>query len=239
MVWKENKSSTIRRFSTVPHVCKEAVSFCCTHTQKPKSYKHTHTAWTTRGCHPTHTQKIRDTLCTVMPFCGSVMPDALRASLSVIEDRKQSSVKDNGSSCIRNMDGTLTLLVQLICVSIPLAAVQTSPGFTVHSLLQNYSSSMQPNCREEPLLWTGAASLWQAGWQRLTHLMYSDKQSTTQTQHTVHPLGKRKVHGSSCLAGWDVPLHFLAWEEIWFVRGVNLVGVLWNTKLILIFVPPS
>ena len=46
------------------------------------------------------------------------------------------------ASCIINMDWTLTLLVQLICVIIPQAAVQTSPGFTVHWLLQNYSSSL-------------------------------------------------------------------------------------------------
>lgn len=39
---------------------------------------------------------------------------------------------DNCQSGIISMDGTLTLLAQRTCVSIPLAAVQTSPGFTVH-----------------------------------------------------------------------------------------------------------
>jgi len=69
--------------------------------------------------------------CTVMPFFESVMPEALHESLSSDREHRE-KLRDNGSSCIRNMDGTLTLLVQRICVSIPLAAVQTSPGFTVH-----------------------------------------------------------------------------------------------------------
>lgn len=55
-------------------------------------------------------------------------------SSDMVYERTEGGVKlrNNCASCIINMDGTLTLLVQLICESIPLAAVQTSPGFTVH-----------------------------------------------------------------------------------------------------------
>lgn len=72
----------------------------------------------------------------------SVMPEARETSPWAVtgNDNRGVTLWDNCASGIINMDGRLTLRVQLICVSIPLAAVQTSPGFTVHWLLQNYSS---------------------------------------------------------------------------------------------------
>lgn len=157
---------------------------------------HTHyMSYDASPCPPPHTQKNGWTeICTVMPLFESVMPETLLTSHWAVTWERRVKLWENWASCIINMDVTLTLLVQLICESIPLAAVQTSPGFTVHWLLQNYSSSMQPNCREEPLLWTGAVCLWQAGWQRLTQLSFTQRHETHKTHH---PLFNSQVHGLS------------------------------------------
>lgn len=79
-----------------------------------------------------HTQQF----CTVMPFFISVMPDApwMSPLWHVNDNRILSACYECG----------LTSLVQLLCASIPLAAVLTCPGFTVHWLLLPLLQTGQP-----------------------------------------------------------------------------------------------
>lgn len=117
-------------------------------TSQSATTTHTHTHCTGYNAfYHIHTQKgwRTDLHCdAILCQCDARSPVNVTVSSDMVYERTEGGVKlrNNCASCIINMDGTLTLLVQLICESIPLAAVQTSPGFTVHWLLQNYSSSM-------------------------------------------------------------------------------------------------
>lgn len=111
----------------------------------PRTHTSTHTLHGLQRS-DSHTQKgWRTEICTVMPLlevwcqtpCGRRCEQRRGG-----QDREKSQVMGQLCNLYYKHGWTLTLHVQLICVSIPLAAVQTSPGFTVHSLLQNYSSSM-------------------------------------------------------------------------------------------------
>lgn len=69
----------------------------------------------------------------MMPFFGKCdARSPVNVTRSSDTGKEIGQLWESYASCIINMDGTLTLLVQLFCVSIPQAAVQTSPGFTVH-----------------------------------------------------------------------------------------------------------
>lgn len=151
----ENKVSTL--YSTHFRADAEPVTRASRHTHTlvfTRTYErsqsttttHTHTARAT-ALPPTH-RKVEEQRSAL--WCHSLQVWCQKPCVRHCEQRRgrtedrerRSKLWDNCASCIINMDGTLTLCARLICVSIPLAAVQTSPGFTVHWLLQNYSSSM-------------------------------------------------------------------------------------------------
>ena len=128
----------------VPHICGSNCSVeLLTQQSKPfHAYKeakvlrpHTHCTDYNALQHP-HIKRLkkRDLHCdAILCKCDARSPVKVTVSSDMVkETERRVKLWDNCASCIINMDGTLTLLVRLICVSIPLAAVQTSPGFTVH-----------------------------------------------------------------------------------------------------------
>lgn len=97
------------------------------------THRHTHTHCKgNEQLHYTNTKRFKNQFL----HCGSICFQCDARSPQWWQRQKGPDQRHNCSSCSRNMDGTLTFLDRLICVSIPLAA-----GFTVHWLLQNYSSS--------------------------------------------------------------------------------------------------
>lgn len=166
-----------------------------------------------------------------MPFFWSVMPEALRTSLWAMTGyEKGTERREHCASGIINMDGTLTLLVQLICVSILLAAVQTCPGFTVQWLLLIVNVT-QLQRRASTVDWS---SLSLTSWLTSANAPQLSKHDTS--THSLwnhsHPCLKHKPHGTFCVRQFgEREVLWVHWCRLLETRNLGGAGLGISTEL--------